>query len=167
MSSMIRYLQGHFAAYRVRAKWPFLWRISLESLVVPLVIAVPIVKFFHLPTRSDLAKMSDWKLVAEAVIIAPFIETLLLQALPVRLARFFGWGFWAQVAASNVVFALPHFLIAVSSGIGAGLFAGFYTAFTYVHWRGTSERTAVWMTTGVHALHNLVATALALIARHH
>jgi hypothetical protein len=157
-----RFIRAHFAAYRRLAKWPFLWRISVESLVVPLVIAVPIIWLLHLESRSDLSRMSDWKLLAGGVIIAPFIETILFQTLPVRLARFLGWGFWGQVVASMVVFALPHFFIAASSGIGAGIFAGFYIAFTYVHWRGTSESAAVWMTIAVHALHNFVPIAFAI-----
>ncbi len=45
----------------------------------------------------------------------------------------------------------------------AGVVSGFYLAFTYVRWRELSLETAVWMTCGMHAAHNLVAFSLALL----
>jgi hypothetical protein len=160
-----RFLHAHFAAYRQRAKWPFLWRISLEGLIVPLVISSALTLLFHLPQRTDLERLSSWKLFVSAVVIAPFIETLIFQSFPVAVARAVGWGFWSQVAVSNLLFALAHFGVSASTGIGAGLFSGFYIAFTYVHWRQTSFRAGLWMTTGMHALHNFVLIGIVLIDR--
>jgi hypothetical protein len=37
---------------------------------------------------------------------------------------------------------------------------GFYHAFTYAHWRETSFRSALWLTAGSHALHNLTLIAI-------
>ncbi len=160
-----RFLSAHFAAYRQRARWPFLWRISIEGLVVPLVVSSVLALIFHLPERTDLKAMGSGKLFVSAVVIAPFIETIIFQSFPVAVARALGWGFWPQVAASNALFALAHFGVSVSTGIGAGLFSGFYIAFTYVHWRETSFNAGLWMTTGMHALHNGVLIAAVLIDR--
>ncbi len=161
----VRFLPGHFAAYRRRAKWPFLWRISIEGLVVPIIVSAALSLFLHLPERTDLQNMGAWHLVISAVIVAPVLETLIFQSVPVAVARALGWGFWPQVVVSVFLFALAHFAIAASTGIAAGLFTGFYIAFTYVHWRETSFRAGLWMTAGVHALHNLALVGLVLAGR--
>lgn len=165
MRSVGRFLRAHFAAYRRRAKWSFLWRISIEGLLVPLVLGLAIVWALQLPERADLNHMATWDLMVSAVVLAPFFETLLFQALPIAVARVCGWGFWAQVAVSNVLFALPHFGIAASTGIAAGVLSGFYIAFTYAHWRETSFRSALWMTAGMHSLHNLILLGPWLVER--
>lgn len=166
VKAAFNFIRSHFEAYRKRGRSAFLWRITIESLVVPLAVIALLSVLFHLSPRSDLARMGAWSLLVNAVILAPFFETLLFQTLPVMLARTMGAGFWWQVFASIVPFALAHFTLSVGSGVGAGIVSGFYLAFTYVHWRQTSFRTALWMTSGLHALHNLVAVGVVLVSRH-
>lgn len=158
-------MKNHLAAYRQRAKWPFFWRISIEGLVVPLILSSVIALIFDLSERTDLQSMSSWRLFISAVVVAPFVETLIFQSVPAALARALRWGFWPQVALSNALFALAHFGVGTGTGIGAGLITGFYIAFTYVHWRETSFEAGLWMTTGVHALHNFVLIAIVLVDR--
>lgn len=61
-----------------------------------------------------------------------------------------------QLLAAWLPFAALHFTNSIGSGIAAGIFMGFYLAFTYVHWRQSSLGMAYWMTVTTHALHNLV-----------
>ncbi len=159
-----RALAAHFGRYRSRRKWPFLSRITLEGLAVPLVATGILTLATDLPGRTDLYGKTPLELFLSIVILAPFIETLLLQCLPVMIARRCGAGFNTQLLASLVPFAALHFLVNIATGIAAGVFAGFYIAFTYVHWRGVSFRAGLWMTAGTHALHNLVLFLPLLLA---
>jgi len=96
------------------------------------------------------------------VFFAPIFETLLLQALPIAIARLAKAGFWLQVLVSTVPFAGLHFLEGFSVGLGAGVVGGFYFAFTYAHWRQRSRWTALWTTALCHAIHNAMAVFMML-----
>ncbi len=115
------------------------------------------------PPPSGLAdKYGPLQYGVMAVGLAPLLETLLLQAAPVALGRRCGLGFPGQVFLSAALFMGTHFFEGMQSGITAGLLGGFYLAFTYVHWREASLRTAFWMTVGLHAAHNLASMLLRL-----
>jgi hypothetical protein len=155
---------SHFDAYHRRTKFDFFWRITLEGLVLPLILARLVSWIVPVPHRTAFAGMPWWKLFAEIVILAPFFETLLLQSFPVMIARACQRGFWGQVAATLVPFAALHFVENWGVGVFAGMLGGFYLAFTYVRWRQVSYRAAFWMTAGSHAVHNLAVVLLALAA---
>lgn len=164
IASVARVVTTHFDAYRKRSKGSFFWRISIEGVLVPL-FAIAVIKLLvRLPSRTDLAQWTPFHFFIEAVVLAPFFETLLLQSLPVMIARSWGVGFWWQVLASIVPFAGAHFFVGVAAGIAAGMVGGFYIAFTYVHWRQKSFRSALWMTSGSHAIHNLLLFVIAMIS---
>ncbi len=158
-----RFLTAHFAAYRRMGKWPFLWRITLEGLLVPIIPLTVAHELFSLRHRTDLDGPATWQLVVSLVVMAPFFETLLAQALPIMLVRRCGGGFWTQIAVSTVLFAAGHFSVGIESVIFAGLMSGFYITFTYAHWRQKSFSSALWMTCGTHAIHNLILTVLKIL----
>jgi len=149
-------VRAHFEAYTRRDKWPFFWRITIEGLLIPILLGSAIKALFHLSPRTDLLRYTPIYLFVVGGIFAPFFETLLLQALPVLIARKCGLGFWMQIWGSVLIFAAVHFPSGIATGITAGVFAGFYITFTYVHWSQKSFRSALWMTAGSHAIHNLV-----------
>lgn len=99
-----------------------------------------------------------------ALALAPPIETLLFQALPVFLARKCGASLRVQIIASVIPFALVHALEGVATGVAAGLLGGFYFAFTYAHWREKSRWTAFWTTWAVHTIQNGILVTLMLAA---
>jgi hypothetical protein len=155
-----RFVAAHFATYRRLGKWPFLWRISLEGMLVPCGLLLAADALFSVPHRTDLDGLGLGRLFLVAVVLAPFFETLVSQALPIMLVRRCGGGFWTQVFTSVVVFAVCHLSSGISTVIFAGVLGGFYHAFTYAHWRETSFRSALWLTAGSHALHNLTLIAI-------
>jgi hypothetical protein len=159
----IALISAHFERHKCRGKGQFFWRLSLERFVLSAMIMIPILALFDLPPRTDLLERSPYNLIVGAVVMAPFFETLLLQAFPIMLARRFGFGFWAQVAVSIPCFAIPHSSAGLGTVIGAGIIGGFYFGFTYAHWRAESFRSAFWMTSGMHALHNGLLVALILL----
>jgi hypothetical protein len=163
MARVTAAVSAHFAAMRRAGKWKFFWWVSIEGLVVPMLIVLAAHAFVELPERTDLQGLTPGRLFILVVVIAPFVETLISQAFPVMLARVWGFGFWGQVVASIMVFAPLHAPSGIATVLCAGVISGFYIAFTYVHWRQTSFRSALWMTSGTHAFHNLVLVGAMLL----
>lgn len=155
---MMNRLTRHFQRYRQRKPWAFCWRIAVEGLIISLLCALALSYLFPDLHREVL----DWsaaEIFLVIVVLAPVFETLLLQALPIFIARKLKAPFAVQVLASTVVFAALHFLEGISTGIAAG---GFYFAFTFAHWRQKARWTAFWVTAVSHAFNN--ATAFTFLA---
>jgi hypothetical protein len=157
---------GHFAAHRKRDRWSFFWRITGEGLLASIILIGAASIFIRLDQRTDLKRMSALQLIVVVCVVAPIVETLLLQTLPVAIMRACRQRFWIQVIAATGPFAALHFPVSFSTGIGAGLAGGFYFAFTYVHWREKSLAHAIWMTAATHAARNILVVTLLLLARH-
>ena len=151
-----RKLVGHFEHLRTLDRWPFFWRVTLEGLVVPFLIIQLIGLLVPWPPPASFRQMDMARYLFIAVVVGPIWELVLLQWLPVMIARRCGARFWMQVLVSQAIFFLPHIGNGVRGAIGGGLLAGFYTVFTYVNWRERSLWTAFYMTYTRHALHNLI-----------
>lgn len=93
------------------------------------------------------------------VVAAPIIETFLLQHLPITWARLLGARTAIQFAAGSLPFAVLHFDVG-ASGIAAGITGGFILTMAYLTFMPQSKTKAFWMTAAIHALYNLVGTAL-------
>ena len=166
-------IAAHFGAHRQRDRWSFFWRITGEGLLASIIlIAAAAIVFaaasnvLRMDDRTDLKRMSAIQLIVLVCVVAPILETLLLQTLPVAIMRACRQRFWIQVVASTGPFAALHFPVSFSTGIGAGLAGGFYFASTYVHWREKSLAHAIWMTAATHAARNTLLVALLLLGRH-
>jgi len=106
-----------------------------------------------------------WWVIVSALIMAPLLETVLCQSIPVRIIEKLRGGFWSQVFFSATIFAILHFwILGFIPGMTAGLFGGFYLAYTYVHWNGRSRKRAYWSTVLVHFLYNLTIIVIATFA---
>ena len=151
----------HFEKYRKRSPWSFCWRITIEGFVVAFVILGILNLLFYVPD-IDL-EMTAIEFLLLAVILAPVVETLIFQALPIFVARLCRARFAIQVLISMFLFAVPHFSEGPDVGVGAGIIGGFYSAFTYAHWRQKSRWTALWTTTVSHSLHNALAFVILLM----
>ena len=155
---MTKWIHLHFQKYRQRSAWDFCWRIALEGTAVTVAISA-FISLFGLAER-DL-RMDVGLLLVMGVVVAPVLETLIFQSLPVWVARLFKASFQVQVVASVVPFVLVHVTQGLGTGIAAGLVGGFYFAFTYVHWREQRRWTAFWVTAVSHAIHNAILIPLA------
>jgi len=151
-----RLIAEHFDAHRGRDKLQFFWRVTVEGLLIPSGILFAIQAVFDLRSTGVLGNINSMPLFIGAVILSPIIETVLLQVLPVMVARHFGAGHRIQILAATVLFAASKFPFGIETGILTGLVGGFYLAFTYVHWERESFNSALLMTFGAHATHNLV-----------
>jgi serine/threonine protein kinase len=154
------WLRRHFRRHERRSPGEFLWRVTLEGVLVCAAVALVAAL---LGVEGQNVKPSELAAFAfSAVFIAPWLETLLFQMLPVGVARLCGAERRGQMIASIVLFALPHFFIAAATGL-VGLAGGFYLAFSYTHWRRHSRARAYWMTVAQHALHNTAAIIVVIV----
>jgi hypothetical protein len=152
---MMHFIKNHFQRYRQRTPWDFCWRIGIESTAVSFVVAI-LLSVLGAPERE----FPDWSMGAMFVMIvlfAPVFETLLMQALPIYIARKLRTSFRTQVIIATTVFALCHLAEGVAAIIAAGIIGGFYFSFAYAHWRSLSRWQAFWVTAGSHAIHNSIA----------
>ena len=157
---------AHFEHLRTLRRWPFFWRVTLEGLLVPLLLTQLIGLFLPWPPLGSLRNTNIVRYLFFAVIAGPLWELVLWQWLPVMIARRNGARFWVQVLVSQIIFFLPHLGNGLRGAIGGGLFAGFYTVFTYVNWRERSLWTACYMTYTRHALHNLIVVSVWWVYSH-
>lgn len=91
-----------------------------------------------------------------AVLFGPPVETLLLQQLPISIARHFRMSVGAQFAMGSIPFAAVHFSSGVVTGLAGGLVGGLVFALAYLTYVSESKAKAFAVTTAIHSLHNLV-----------
>jgi len=155
----MNWLIKHFERYKQRSPWDFCWRIAVEGTVLSLLAATVLALILGGPQREFL-EWPMWVIFLVTVLIGPPVETLLLQALPVFVARKLKASFRVQVIVSLVVFTACHIPEGFITTISAGMVGGSYFAFTYVHWRQKSRWTAFWVTALSHTMHNGIAVGL-------
>jgi hypothetical protein len=156
----IYWLIDHFKHYLILRPLTFCWRITVENLIVSLAVTGLILFYFQPEPRTNIEGITASAYLWLVIILSPILETVLLQAFPVFIARSLGLKFSGQILLSIIPFALLHFTRSVGTGIGAGIIGGFYSAFTYVHWRSKSLWTAYWVTALSHGLYNLAVFAM-------
>lgn len=149
------WIARHFRHLATLSMPRFVFRVAIESIAVSIAAALPLV--WLLPDTDS--SREDLEFV-EAVIFAPLVETLLFQALLVRVAQFFTRRFWVLLIAGWIPFGMFHFVVGIGSGLIAGLMGGFYLGFSYAVWSRHSHVRAFLVTAGVHAIGNLVAWSL-------
>jgi Type II CAAX prenyl endopeptidase Rce1-like len=146
----------------------FLFRLLGESLLLVSILHAILSFFLNPEAAADPSENVEldprvefverhWFLVG--VIALPFIETLLLQWLPMELTRRSFRSFWPRVLPSMVLFALAHFTNSAISGICAGTIGGWYLALAYFHFRTKSVGHAIAATFFLHAAYNFVLLA--------
>jgi hypothetical protein len=150
-------ITNHFQRYLQRQPWDFCWRIGVESTIVSIVFATLLIAF-GVPDR-EFPEISMVVLFIAIVLVAPPVETLLLQALPIFIARKLKASLKIQVISGTVFFALLHLPDGFATFVSAGIVGGFYFSFAYAHWRTKSRWQAFWITAVGHAIHNIIAFA--------
>jgi hypothetical protein len=156
----VGWLRRHFRRHERRSPGDYLWRVTLEAFLITVTVAI----LLSLLGVADREIVGDYEtFLVLAILVAPWLETLLLQMLPVGLARLCGAGRSVQLILSMIVFAAQHFMAGLGTGLAAGVVGGFYLAFTYTHWRRHSRTRAFWMTTAQHMIHNTVMVMLVVL----
>jgi hypothetical protein len=159
---MFERIVRHYRGYLQKTPWTFCWHAALEGTVLGLLAGLLVWPLIRDNPQEELMKYPAPVVFMLIVLIAPLLETLLLQALPVFVVRRFKARWFYQFLAGLLPFALTHLTNGFSSFIAAGLVGGSYFSFCYVHWRQRSRWTATWTTMAQHAIHNGIAFAILL-----
>ena len=153
------WIQKHFEGYRKRQPWDFCWRLGIESTLASLVAASLLAIVFDSEQR-EILNLPIGVVFLAIIVIAPPLETLLLQAFPIFVVRVLKGSFGAQVIISTIFFAVCHLPEGVATFISAGIVGGLYFGFACAHWRMKSRWKSFWVTTGCHVIHNGIAFIL-------
>ncbi len=94
-------------------------------------------------------------LVLNACVLAPLLETLIGQWLPLWIASLFTRKTAWRVGFSTAVFSAMHLHVGVT-GILTALPPGIFLAWSFALKRERSRWEAYWVTTLIHAVHNAV-----------
>ena len=144
---LMAWIRQHFHRYLERTPWAFCWRIGVESTAVSFVVAIPLAAVLDEPAREFL-KLPVGAIFLLLIVVAPPLETVLLQALPIAVVRLCRGTVRTQILVSTVLFAALHFPEGIATGIAAGVVGGLYYGFAYAHWRNRSRWIALLVTTG-------------------
>jgi hypothetical protein len=156
----LRWIIEHFRRYLTLSPLTFCWQITVENLIISLAITGLIYLIWQPSPRTNLQNITVSTYLWSIIILGPIIETILLQVIPVFIARSLKFKFLGQLIFSIAPFAALHFTRSISAGVGAGIIGGFYSAFTYIHWHSKSAWTAFWVTAFSHGLYNLALFAM-------
>ena len=162
---MIKTIKNHFQNHSERSFGKFVWYIGAESTLASLCAAAVLTLLLKEPEREFLS----WSLIETflyVVILAPVLETLLCQALPILILRLFTDSVPAQIGFSTLLFAALHFPEGIGVGISAGVVGGFYFAFAFTVFCKKSAWQAIAATALCHAIHNGIAFLLIALSGH-
>ncbi len=130
-----------------------------QHFLVKIVVAIAI--SLLIPEKNTKILITNPILVIVSVIlVAPIVETLLLQTLPIELSRRFKRPVIFQFIAGMAPFALLHFLAGIHAGIAAGIVGGVYFSYAYLECRDESWLKATKVVCMTHGLHNVIVTPL-------
>ncbi len=163
------FFQGFFRPVRLAncpRKRSFIFRILLQQFAIKILLTIPFALFLNeAPSKAQMELFRNPVMAfIVAILLAPPLETLLLQSAPIELLRALRRSRTAQFLFGAVPFAALHFLDGVISGVSAGIVGGLFFSHAYLEARVQSWWTALWVTTAIHALHNLIVLPLAIAA---
>lgn len=158
----MNFLKNHFQNYQKLSPFRFCLLITFESVLLSFIFGSVIELLSGVPIRSFVSLPVE-RLFILLVILAPLIETLMFQTIPISIIKWFKLSFSFQIIISFLLFSIAHFLVGWQVGISAGIIAGFYLAFTYAHWINKSHLTAFWTTALSHSIRNFISFILIII----
>jgi hypothetical protein len=144
-----------------RSPWSMCWRLTLERELISYAIIAVLWMIGDRSHREDLPSTA-LEFFVQVVLVAPVSETLLYQALPISVLRWFRAPLWLQVAGPLVLFLNAHTGAGPGPALAAGLTGGFYLSWGYAQGARKSIWTALWTTTTQNMLGN--ATVFAILA---
>ena len=157
---MPQYWYLHLANLMTRGTIAFSAAIVIESLVISIAIAEFMVGPLGFSAESALSRRSHTEMLVFGLAVAPIIETLFFQALPVAIVRRFdlrGSIRWLLIIAP---FAFVHFDNGLVPGVSAGIVGGVYLGVCYWICRQRSYWFAFYVTAATHCVRNALAFAV-------
>lgn len=104
-----------------------------------------------------------WNIILYICVIAPFIETILFQLLPIKILEFIKTPKTLILIITTAVFSYAHYHEGLINAIGM-IPMGFLFAWAYLVRQKKSWWKALLIVTLIHGLSNFIATILYLIS---
>lgn len=150
----------HLSRLAARGTLVLVATVVVESLLISIAISETMVHVLGFSDQSTLAKYSRAELIVMALFVAPILETVFLQAIPVAIVRWLDLRDAMRWIVIVTPFAVGHFYNSFTSGVSAGIVAGAYFGVCYWIYRRQSYWRAIVVTTCVHFLRNAIACSL-------
>lgn len=152
-----------------RGPWHFVLRLTIQKWAANLVVAVPLALVgsngHHPVVDTDFSMpQAVWRAALALVVVAPLLETLFLQAVPIETAKALRLSRMVQFLAGAIPFAAIHFSMGIKVGIVAGTVGGLFLSHAYLEGRARSVWSALWITMVIHFLHNATVMVVLLLA---
>lgn len=139
----------------------FITRLMVQHFIVKIVIAITLALLIP-ENDTKILITNPIVVIISTILVAPFVETLLLQTLPIELSKRFNRPVSFQFFAGMIPFALLHFLAGIHAGIAAGIVGGVYFSYAYLEFRDESWLKATKVVCITHCLHNVIVAPLIL-----
>lgn len=124
----------------------------IPGLLMGLFVSEP----FQTTTEVQLEHQSELYVVFMAVIVAPPLETIIGQWIPILIVSFFTRKLYYQLTIPAVLFGLMH-IYAGWASVLIILFPGLVFTLCFISQQERSLWQAYWTTTVLHAVHNLIS----------
>jgi hypothetical protein len=152
----INRIREHFNKLTNFKIFPFIFSVCLEQLSISLVVGYIISLIFPDKYFKD---PFDWNHIfffrLYAIFVGPIIETLLFQAIPIKILWRLTKSKKICLIGSILLFAVVHIFQGWLNGFPSGVIGGFYYAFSYFIWRERNVKYAFLITAGIHMIYNL------------
>jgi membrane protease YdiL (CAAX protease family) len=142
----------------------FVRRILAQQFALKIPVAMLLVAFIPIPdadVQTTFVQKDPLFALLAMLVLAPIVETLLLQSALIEPLRLFRRSRTAQFLAGSIPFALLHFPNGIHSGVAAGIVGGLYFSHTYLECRGRSWWVSTSVTATTQCLHILFVAPLA------
>lgn len=155
-------LLHHLGEIAARSELLFMVLVSFAALALASTLEYCLTQVgFAQVDRAELLRHGPVFLLFMTILLGPLVETLLLQQIPVLLARRFHLPVTLQFAAGSVPFAILHF-DAGAGGVAAGIAGGLTYSLAYLTFLQKSRSKAYWLTAGSHAIYNVMPSVMLL-----
>ena len=141
----------------------FVFRILTQQFAVKIIVALFIVSLVPKAGSTKIIITDPLMMIVSVVFLAPILETLLFQTVPIEFFRLLNRPLIVQFLAGMMPFAGVHFLGGVVAGIAAGVVGGIFFCYTYLECRSTSWWRSTWVTAVTHGLHNVIVLPVLLV----
>jgi hypothetical protein len=148
--------------YQQTARYPpnrFIWELAILPFPFKVFIGIMIAPFLSDSFESTTAVMAaqgDFILVFSAVILAPIVETLVGQWLPIWLISLATRSTLLKILGSAVIFTSMHLQVGLA-GVLPILPVGIILSWSFLIQCRHSRTRAYWITTLIHATHNALS----------
>jgi hypothetical protein len=158
-------LKSHYCQYFYKKPLQIICQFLFENVFLAFIIGYIIIFFFPKYNKDPFSDISIYLLIISAVIIAPFVETLLFQTIPISFAIKYKRSLIIQLLSSILPFSIIHILQYGLIGLVSGVIGGYYLSLSYVIWRKQNNRYAFFLTVLTHSIYNLIILAIYLNIR--